>query len=398
MMIKKSICLAILAATILNGSAVVKAVDVPPAYSPFYEYSEKYVRAVFVGNSGVFTNEVETTLCEFIEENFKKEVLAEKILKNEMTAMAATEMADTIISKNPDIIYYQVSGGNSEEVEGFVRKVLKAKRNTIIIFITMPGDENDDVLKVANYYGAETIDFDAYTERRTVAGVLKEKDLYSEEKLTEEGIKQFTEYTISHYGTAPYIFASYPEKALTGGFKDEIKVPEENENKQPENSEMLSPDEAKELLKNSIIASVKKDKLLVNGKELLFPDQSIAPAMYGQQMSFPVKLVKKLFGCKVLYDGKSSKVTVENGDDKAEFYCGSNTVLVNGKEIYLEHRILRYEDITYIPQTVLEKLIGNNVISNGETGIILPSGTEITQNNEQMLLNYAEIMINGGDF
>lgn len=396
-MIKKSICLLILAAAIFNGTPNVGAVAVPRAYSPFYEYAQKSVNAVFVGNSGVFTSEVEMKLCEFIEDNFKVEVIAENVSENKMTAAAAEKAADAVISKKPDIIYYQVTEGSCAEVEGFVRKVLKAKKNTIIIFITMPGDNNEEVLKVADYYGAESIDFDAYTERRTKAGVMKNEDLYSGEKLTEQGVEKFLEYSVSHYKTTPYIFASYPERALTKENDEKTDAPEINEKEPTENKEVLSQERAKALLESGIVINVKKDRLITGGKEILLPDKSVAPATYGTQVSFPVKLVKKLFGCKVLYEGGNGKITISNGDAKVEFYCGGNIAYINGEEFYSEHRILKYEDITYIPQAVLEKLIEKDVISNGETCVVVSKGT-VNKDDEQTILNYAEIMINGGEF
>lgn len=331
-------------------------------YNPF---NEGTIKAVFLGiESG------DEEICGYLSDAYEKTVD-----KSEISALTSKQMYDSlseITLNNPDVVFAGIKDDDKESVELFIREILEKDKNTVIVFISLPGRDNNAIKVVAEAYNTGIIDFDEYVKRRVDAGVLKTEEILSGKALNEKGKKMFSESLEYFYKLRPYKKAVYLEKSLCGKYNDgaENSVPEIPVEIPQDNG--LNKEEILNLLNGAAVSNVYSNTAEVKGELVLVDSKNplIKPAAFGGGISYPVRFLKDYFGCKIKYNIKSGEVTIMGTENTVTMKFYENILVSGEKQITIKYPPVMYENITYIPEEAVSFITGKHAFSADGIGVI----------------------------
>lgn len=100
--------------------------------------------------------------------------------------------------------------------------------------------------------------------------------------------------------------------------------------------------------------------VLVNGKEVLFPDQ-VPYINENSRTMVPVRFVSEGIGAKVEWDSDNRMVIIEKDDTIIKLKIGENKADVNGKTVTFDTNAILQNDRTMVPVRFISETLGANV-------------------------------------
>ena len=375
------------------------------AFADYVPFEGDNVNVLYVGGSNTKDAVFQDTINGYIEENLQKTVTEFDMSDSALTSKKAYEMQADIISKNPDLIFFELTGTNEnndeilKNTESLVRGILDSDRNIKIVFMIMPDQKDGDevIYKICDYYGLGLMDFEEFFQRRIDAGILSYSDILSGNTLNDNAKEMICGF-VKSFGMTQYKKAVYKEKTLTG-IQTEDNTQEDNEevnNPIDENNAEFSSEEAKSFLNSAIILSVYKNTAIVNGeiKPVDKTDSNIKPAVMGDEIMVPVRFLKDELGCKVSYNAKEQMVTITGTAAEVKTGYNSHTIESSQSQLTVTYPITLYNNITYVSGEIITILTGKNVICKNNMGILYDGNTELSQNQINTLFVQAQNMLN----
>lgn len=110
-----------------------------------------------------------------------------------------------------------------------------------------------------------------------------------------------------------------------------------------------------------------EDRIFVNGTNIKF---DIPPIIKEGRTLIPVRAITESLGADVVWDSKTSTVTISKDDTVIILTLGSNIVLVNGEERELEISAQSINNRTYVPLKFISDILKVDVDYDLETGEI----------------------------
>ena len=111
------------------------------AFADYVPFEGDNVNVLYVGGSNTKDAVFQDTINGYIEENLQKTVTEFDMSDSALTSKKAYEMQGDIISKSPDLIFFELTGTNESDdeilknTESLVRGILDSDRNIKIVFM-----------------------------------------------------------------------------------------------------------------------------------------------------------------------------------------------------------------------------------------------------------------------
>jgi len=105
--------------------------------------------------------------------------------------------------------------------------------------------------------------------------------------------------------------------------------------------------------------------VLVNGKEVHFPDQ-VPYINQDSRTMVPVRFISESLGAKVSWDNDNRMVIIEKGEDIIKLKIGENKADVNGKTVSFDTSAVLQNDRTMVPVRFISEALGAKVGWNQE--------------------------------
>lgn len=114
-----------------------------------------------------------------------------------------------------------------------------------------------------------------------------------------------------------------------------------------------------------------KITIIVNGKEVV---SDVAPYITEGRTMVPYRFVAEALGCKVDWDGGTSKVTATKGNNVVWMVIGMKAININGSDKSIDVAPVLKNDRTFVPVRFMSEALGYKVEWNDSTNTVYITG------------------------